>query len=161
MPVGIYKRKVPFHSKATRKKISLATRKNGVFKGNEACYSAFHRWLKTHYGIANKCESKKCLNGTRFEWALKRGKRYEHKRENFKMLCSACHRAYDRNHSPHKRNTSGFRGVSRSLNKWQTMIMVKRTVYYLGSFFTKEEAAKAYNGKAKELLGKHAYQNKI
>ena len=41
-------------------------------------------------------------------------------------------------------NTSGFTGVTRSLNKWQAKITRNGVETYLGTFDTPEEAAQAY-----------------
>ncbi len=58
-------------------------------------------------------------------------------------------------------NTSGYRGVSWKTqnNKWQAAIQYCRKCLYIGLFDTKEEAAKAYNSKAKELHGEYARIN--
>lgn len=62
-----------------------------------------------------------------------------------------------------KNNTSGFRGVSfrKNMNKWSAMIGVYRKPIYLGSFKTKEEAAKAYNDAAIKFFGEFANLNDI
>lgn len=83
--------------------------KHGNWKGVEASYFAFHQWLRTHFGNANKCENSTCFyprkNAARsivkapkrFDWALIKGKEYDHKRENFIQLCPSCHKKYDMN----------------------------------------------------------------
>lgn len=83
------------HSLETRKKMSGANRWN--WKGKKAGYYAFHQWLKTNYGKANKCENKDCLRKKtkRYEWALLKGKKHDHKRKNYWMLCKSCHSKYD------------------------------------------------------------------
>lgn len=59
-------------------------------------YAAIHYWLKKNYGVAVKCENEKCPNKqSRFEWALKKDKKYEYKRENYIQLCRSCHNKYD------------------------------------------------------------------
>lgn len=60
-------------------------------------------------------------------------------------------------------NTSGFRGVSliKSQNRFRSTIQVNQQKIYIGSFKTAEEAAKAYNKKAIELLGNKARLNEI
>ena len=59
-----------------------------------------------------------------------------------------------------KRNSSGLKGVYYRplLNKWYAAIYHGKSIC-LGFFKTKEEAAIAYNKKAKELFGEFAFQN--
>ncbi len=47
------------------------------------------------------------------------------------------------------------------INKYMASIMFKRKTIYLGVFIRPEDAAKAYNKKAKELFGEFAWLNKI
>lgn len=79
-----------------------------AWKGKNAGYNAIHQWIKKNYGQANRCENKKCvyprknkagevlLKPGKFDWALLHGKEYDHERSNFIMLCTSCHRKYDR-----------------------------------------------------------------
>ena len=62
-----------------------------------------------------------------------------------------------------KNNTSGYRGVIwyKNYNCWAAQISFQRKHYNLGYHKTKEEAAIAYNKKAKELFGAFAVLNKI
>lgn len=59
-------------------------------------YIKIHAWLGRRYGKSKRCENPRCpkLHNT-FHWALKKGKEYEYKRQNFKRLCAFCHRKYD------------------------------------------------------------------
>lgn len=56
-----------------------------------------------------------------------------------------------------KNNTSGYRGVclSKLTHKWIAKIQSNNTGYHIGSFDTPEEAAKAYDAKARELNAGH------
>ena len=56
-------------------------------------------------------------------------------------------------------NTSGFKGVFKSGNKWTSKIQAGQTVYCLGSFATREEAARAYDIAAKKIHGEYAMLN--
>ena len=63
-----------------------------------------------------------------------------------------------------RNNTSGFRGVRfrknvNNVNKWSVKIQKNKKVYRLGHFSTPEEAARAYDAKAKELYGQKARLN--
>lgn len=72
-----------------------------------------------------------------------------------------------RNKGPMKRNKTGFKGVSLISGKhpkkkpYVAQIMYLGKQIRIGSFATKEEAALAYNEKAKELIGESAYLNVI
>jgi len=66
------------------------------WKGDNASYQSIHMWLKLNYGKPNRCESKKCKGiSKKFEYALIKGKKHQHKRSNYKMLCKSCHNIYD------------------------------------------------------------------
>lgn len=62
-----------------------------------------------------------------------------------------------------KNNKSGYKGVclDKRRGTWKAEIMAEGKKYYLGAFKTPEEAARAWNEKAKELHGEFAFQNKI
>lgn len=118
MPTGIYKRKRgPFtgktHSEKSKAQMRInmkgirVEKLNPAWKGRMASYFAKHIWLNSHFGKATRCENYKCkyprktadrrtlVSPKRFEWALRKGKTYQHKRENFVQLCASCHRFYD------------------------------------------------------------------
>lgn len=58
-----------------------------------------------------------------------------------------------------KNSKSKYFGVSKSRNKWCARIEYNKKNLYLGSFFTEEDAALAYNKKAIELYGRLAKIN--
>lgn len=60
-------------------------------------------------------------------------------------------------------NTSGYKGVSwhKTSEKWRAYISWKNHYIHLGNFYTKEEAAKAYNEAALERFGEFARLNII
>jgi len=53
-------------------------------------------------------------------------------------------------------NKSGYKGVSKSKNRWTAIIQSRGKVHYLGLFLTPEEAHQAYCKAAKELHGEFA-----
>lgn len=68
-----------------------------------------------------------------------------------------------RNRKVNPNTTSGYKGLylNRATNKWVARIKHKKKCYRLGTFPTAEEAAEAYNVKAKELHGEFAYLNPV
>lgn len=66
------------------------------------------------------------------------------------------------NQKLHKRNTSGFKGVtySKDHNKWYTSIYVKGEKKFIGYFQDSMEAAKAYDMAAVKYNGEFASTNK-
>jgi len=74
-----------------------------------------------------------------------------------------CTNSFKRQHgkSPNSPKTSKFRGVCwhKRLKKWRATIHKNGKSFWLGLFDTEEEAAKAYDAKARELFGEFAYQN--
>ncbi len=63
------------------------------------------------------------------------------------------------NRRAHKNNSSGYVGVSKARNKWRASLCMNYQVFDLGFYRTPEEAARAYDGKAKELFGEFARLN--
>jgi len=61
---------------------------------------------------------------------------------------------------PRKGAASKYKGVYRGYkNKWVAAIMKDRVKYHIGSFDAEEDAARAYDEKALELFGEHAFLN--
>jgi hypothetical protein len=59
-------------------------------------------------------------------------------------------------------NTSGYKGiVLLESGRWSARVKYRGKTHYAGTYVTKEEAARAYNEKAKELLGEFAYLNDV
>lgn len=82
------------------------------------------------------------------------------RKENLRIVTSR-QNAYNR--KPERANKTGLKGVTYAAygNKWRVHIMSNGKNHYLGSFTSPELAAKAYNEKAIELHGDHAYLNPI
>lgn len=69
-----------------------------------------HDWLTVHYGNIKECEGKDCKGKSRwYDWALKKGKKYERNRGNFLRLCRSCHRKYDMTPEKMKQAVSNLR----------------------------------------------------
>lgn len=64
-----------------------------------------------------------------------------------------------RNAKLSKRNTSGYRGVTKDRNRWQAKICVNGVAYYVGWYATAEEAARAYDEASKRLAPGEGYLN--
>ena len=61
-------------------------------------------------------------------------------------------------------NVSGYKGVSRNVNKvnvWSARIVVNYKCIHIGVFDNKEEAAKAYNKAAIKYFGEFAMLNEV
>ncbi len=66
--------------------------KQGITKSE---YEAVHVWIRKSHGKAIGCTICNTENKQRFEWALKKGFRYEKNINNYMPLCPSCHRTYD------------------------------------------------------------------
>lgn len=81
-------------SKKEKAKKNQTGKTNSAWKGKSAKVAAKHQWLSRNYNKGNKCLHCKTI-GKKLDWALLKGKKYEHKRENFIPLCRSCHLKYD------------------------------------------------------------------
>lgn len=85
---------------------------------------------------------------------------FNNRKNNFR-ICSKSENTMNR--EIQRNNVSGYRGVNwdNRNKKWAVGIYCANQYYWVGSFPTKEEAALAYNAKAKELFGEFAVLNKV
>ena len=62
------------------------------WKGDLAGYKSIHEWLRTNWGVPDKCE--RCESTKNVVWANKRN-RYIRVREEWLWLCGSCHKRHD------------------------------------------------------------------
>jgi hypothetical protein len=83
--------------------------------------------------------------------------------DNRKVNLRICTRADNkRNRGIPSNNTLGYKGVALTKSKKRYMARIgsgRGKHMYLGTYDTIEEAARAYDAKAKELFGEYAYLN--
>jgi hypothetical protein len=86
------------------------------------------------------------------------GNKLDNRRENLRLSTRSQNQI---NQGLTRKNTSGYKGVTfhRVLNKWQSQIGIDGKTLYLGLYATPEEAARAYDAKARELFGGFARLN--
>lgn len=75
-------------------------------------------------------------------------------------LCT--HKENGKNSGISKRNTSGYKGVTKaSINRWQARIRVDGELLSLGYYESKDDAARAYNEGALRYHGRFARLNNV
>ena len=82
--------------------------------------------------------------------------------DNRKSNLRICtHTENNRNRGANKNNTSGYKGAywHKQNKKWRAQIVRNNKAIHIGLYESKEEAARAYDKKAKELHGEFAYLN--
>lgn len=79
-------------------------------------------------------------------------------RENLQIVSNSLNIAKARRHFT---NTSGYRGVYLCRGLWRSRITKDGARVELGSYESKEDAARAYNRASKELFDEFGYQNQI
>ena len=84
------------------------------------------------------------------------GNLFDTRREN--LLCVTASQSMSTKVS-HRDSKIKYKGVSKSGNRFKADICVDYNAIHLGTFDTKEEAAKAYNVASKKYFGELAYQN--
>jgi hypothetical protein len=116
MPIGVYKRTKEHSlklsqahlgnklSSVTRKKISIAVKgknsgeKHYKWEGNNAGYSALHKWVQKELGKPHFCEGcgNRDLEHRQYHWANISGN-YKRVLSDWRRLCVKCHIMFDTN----------------------------------------------------------------
>ncbi len=68
--------------------------KNIMWRGNDAGYSAIHKWLYRQLGKANYCSNCNTTDAKKYEWA-NISKEYRRNVADWISLCTSCHQRYD------------------------------------------------------------------
>jgi len=79
----------------------------------------------------------------------------------YKENCRWATRSEQMQNTSKKSKHSGYRGVAQNRKKWSSVIAKEGTIYRLGTYETKEEAALAYNTAADILYGENGTRNKL
>ena len=85
------------------------------------------------------------------------GDMFDCRRTNLRL----CTHAQNQQNKNKKRTTIGFKGIRRHHHRWVARIIKNGKEFHIGSFINEEQAAVAYNQKAKELFGEFARLNVI
>lgn len=86
------------------------------------------------------------------------GQTLDNRKQNLR-ICSQAENC--RNRSKDRRNTTGYKGPVWNRGAWAVRITFNYKGIYVGRYDTLEEAARAYNLKAKELFGEFAKLNDV
>ena len=137
--VGVYQRKDKESTSfvaaafAGGKTISL-----GSYFTEDAAAAAYNEWAKEYYGEGFIPNETKCSDPDKYR--------------------------IDTNHRQNKRNQkSGYKGVylTKRIDRFVSAIVINKNRKHLGTFPTKEQAARAYNKAAYEHYGENAVLNDI
>lgn len=154
------------------KKILLSQGRKALIDDDDFDFLSQWKWLfltgrdkKTGYAARHKDDSRTgWLLMHRVITKAPKGKFVDHinqdKLDNRKSNLRICTNAQNMmNRGLQSNSSSGFRGVSwnKQHNGWKAYIKRKERQIYIGLYRTKEEAAKAYNQKAKEMFGEFYY----
>lgn len=120
-----------------------ACRNISKFVGGGKCY--LHREIAQRMGIDTSRQIDH-INGNRLD----------NHRDNLRAASNAENHQNQRVRSD---NASGFKGISPSGGKFKSEIKNGEIREYLGTFNTAEDAARAYDHRARELFGKFAKTN--
>lgn len=140
--------KTPSHSKKTIKPRDEVT---------QGFYSSIHKWLRESYGKANHCSDINCNETCKtYEYALKKGKKYEKRLDNFICLCKKCHVRYDWREDTSLKMSIAKKNVPRPDLHKSLAILTSRG-RFVSAYPTVRSCMKAFGGNTQKVW--HAYKN--
>lgn len=118
-------------------------------------YINIHLWLKRKYGKANHCSF--CSKpAKRFDWALKKGFKYDYDVNSFIQLCPSCHINYDMTEKRRNNCSRAQKGNTHLLNfVFTEESKYKMRISHLGKKLSdevREKMSMASKGKKKSKL---------
>lgn len=137
---------------------------NKQIKVSDQDYSLLskYKWVISDYGYA-RCKDgymHKMLfdNPQEIVDHINRDK-LDNQKENLRLV----NHSLNRINSKLQNNKSGYRGVywRPERSKWIARIHLGKKYIYIGTFNNLQDAANAWNNKAKELYGEYVFQNKV
>lgn len=151
------------------KSIVLTQGKKALVDNDDYELLAAHNWYaaKRGYGFyAQRVSKRKVVQMHRVVMNAKKGEEIDHINgntlDNRKGNLRKVTRSQNEwNRKKQSNNTSGYKGVIFSRDRYVARIKVLKKVYYLGAFKDKKEAALAYNYAALKYHGEFALLNKI
>lgn len=86
----------PSQETIQKRRLKMLGEKNPSWVADKIGYGGVHDWIAKKYGVADRCENKRCSKKSiTFEWANISGK-YKRDRKDFMKLCRSCHRKFDK-----------------------------------------------------------------
>jgi hypothetical protein len=164
-----------FEAMSKTVEIPLTMGKVAVIDAEDAERVTAHKWTATFNRRTGKYYAKRSVGGRGHQRTVylhlfimnaEQGRQVDHKngngldnrKSNLRLATSGQNR---QNEPVRSTSKSGFKGVSfsKALGKWEAQISDKGKGVRLGYFDTPEDAARAYDRKAKEIFGEFAWLN--
>jgi hypothetical protein len=174
MPTGIYPRHVIFKKRhavtqpqdASYRFIPLTKNQTAIIDATDFEWLSKFNWCASWnpHLRAFYAQKGKGVSMHRFILGCKAGEIGDHingntldnRRENLRKCTMA---ESNRNRKLHRRNRSGFKGVSLANGKWEAVICIDGTDLRLGRYTSPQKAARAYDEAAKRYHGVFASLN--
>lgn len=151
--------------------ITLTNGGEAIVDADDFARLAAHKWRRNAYGYAVRAYGshserhmvwmhREVLSASGLDTDHVNGNRLDNRRSNLRTASRSQNLANSRKH---RDNTSGYKGVywSKKEHKWIARICVNYKTTRVGAFDDVQDAARAYNAKALELVGEFARLNEI